>query len=162
MQQIEWIYQEHKQELYSYLLCLTHDSVLAEDLLQETFVRAISSMERFRRESSVRTWLYSIARHLWMKHLRDRAPSALPQEILLTLSEDTLQQRLTDRQVLQRIEQLLAQKDTRTQEIVHMRTSGYSYAEIAQQSGISESSARVLLFRVRSWLKEQLQKEGYF
>ncbi len=162
MQQIEWIYQEHKQELYSYLLWLTHDPALAEDLLQETFVRAISSLERFRKESSVRTWLFSIARHLWMKHLRDRKPDAFPQEMLLALSEDTLPQLLSDRQLLQRVKQLLAKKDARTRQIVRMRADGYSYAEIAQQCGISENSARVLLFRVRSWLKEQLQKEGYF
>ena len=162
MQQIAWIYEEHKQELYSYLLWLTHDTTLAEDLLQETFVQAISSLERFRKESSVRTWLFSIARHLWMKHLRDRKPAPLPEEILFNLSEDTLQKQFPDRQILKRVEQLLAQKNARAREIVKMRAHGYSYAEIAEHAETSESSARVLLFRIRNWLKEQLQREGYF
>ncbi len=125
MQQIAWIYEEHKQELYSYLLWLTHDTTLAEDLLQETFVQAISSLERFRKESSVRTWLFSIARHLWMKHLRDRKPAPLPEEILFNLSEDTLQKQFSDRQILKRVEQLLAQKDARagkSSKCVHMDT----------------------------------------
>ena len=161
MQQIEKLYEQHKQELYTYLLWLTHDSAMAEDLLQETFVQAISSLEKFRGQSSVRTWLFSIARHLWMKYLRDRKPTELPEEMLLTLSEDTIQQRFSDRQVLQRIEELLLDRDERTRKIVTLRTRGYSYAEIADQMGISENSARVLLFRIRSWLKERLEKEGY-
>ena len=81
--------------------------------------------------------------------------------MLLTLSEDTIQQRFSDRQVLQRIEELLLDRDERTRKIVTLRTKGYSYAEIADQMGISENSARVLLFRIRSWLKERLEKEGY-
>lgn len=38
---------------------------------------------------------------------------------------------------------------------------GYSYAEIAARLGISESSARVIEHRTRTWLKQQLAKEGY-
>lgn len=162
MQQIEFLYEEHKQELYSYLLWLTHDRLLAEDLLQETFVQAITSLERFQKNSSVRTWLFSIARHLWLRHLRAKKPDSLPEELLGTLADDSMPGLLADRQTLRRIEQLLQEKDGRTREIALLRAAGYSYAEIAQHAGISENSARVILFRTRTWLKTMLQKEGYF
>lgn len=45
--------------------------------------------------------------------------------------------------------------------VVQLRAEGYSYAEIAARLGISESSARVIEHRTRTWLKQQLAKEGY-
>ncbi|WP_418757842.1 sigma factor-like helix-turn-helix DNA-binding protein [Gemmiger sp.] len=44
---------------------------------------------------------------------------------------------------------------------MQLRAEGYTYAEIAVQLHISESSARVIEHRTRSWLKEILTKEGY-
>lgn len=44
--------------------------------------------------------------------------------------------------------------------MIWLRAQGYSFAEIAQRCGVSESAARTLDFRTRHWLREQLQKEG--
>ena len=52
----------------------------------------------------------------------------------------------------------MRQKDERANLVFSMRVSGYSYAQIAQKAGISESSARVLEHRIRTWLKQQLEK----
>ena len=49
----------------------------------------------------------------------------------------------------------------RARRVVQLRAEGYSYAEIAARLGISESSARVIEHRTRTWLKQQLAKEGY-
>ena len=40
-----------------------------------------------------------------------------------------------------------------------MRAQGYSFAEIAQACGITENSARMLSFRTRNWLRDQLKQE---
>ena len=45
--------------------------------------------------------------------------------------------------------------------MVHLRAMGYSYNEIAAELHISESSARVIEHRTRTWLKQMLAKEGY-
>lgn len=49
------------------------DTQSADDLAQESFARAVRSLPRFRRESSVRTWLLSIARHVCFDELRGRS-----------------------------------------------------------------------------------------
>lgn len=41
-----------------------------------------------------------------------------------------------------------------------MRIDGYSYKEISEKFSITENSARVIDFRTKNWLKEQLKKEG--
>jgi RNA polymerase sigma factor (sigma-70 family) len=65
----ERLYHEHAQALYAFLSYRTGDGVLAEDLLADTFERALRARWRFnRRKASEKTWLYSIALNL----LRDQ------------------------------------------------------------------------------------------
>lgn len=64
MQEIEQIYTQYRQDVYRYLCSLTRDAALAEDLLSETFLRALTGLSGFRKGACVRTWLFSIARML--------------------------------------------------------------------------------------------------
>ncbi len=157
MQELERWYHLHQEELYHYLLGLTHDPELAEDLLQETFLQAILGFSRFRQESSVRTWLFAIGRNLWLKQLRKRRPTIGYDDLLETYAKETLEETAANREMLARIKKLMAQKEERENQVFSMRVSGYSYAEISRKVGISESSARVIEHRIRLWLKEQLE-----
>ena len=66
----ERLYEEHAQPLFGFLAYRTGDPTLAEDLLADTFERALRARRRFdRRKASEKTWLYTIALNL----LRDRA-----------------------------------------------------------------------------------------
>ena len=60
-----------------------------------------------------------------------------------------------------RRKELLQQRDDRARRVVQLRAMGYSYNEIAAELHISESSARVIEHRTRTWLKQMLAKEGY-
>ena len=62
---------------------------------------------------------------------------------------------------LDRIYHLLEQEPERTRNIVLMRLDGYSFYEIGQKYGISESSARVIDFRTKEKLRKILKKEGF-
>jgi RNA polymerase sigma factor (sigma-70 family) len=60
--EFEQLYDDHAQALYGFLAYRTGDRVLAEDLLSETFERALGARKRFnRRRGSAKSWLYSIA-----------------------------------------------------------------------------------------------------
>lgn len=60
---IKKIYEEYKKDVFVYLVSLTNDTCLSEDLVSETFLSAIKSIHRFKGESSIKTWLFSIARN---------------------------------------------------------------------------------------------------
>ena len=64
------------------------------------------------------------------------------------------------KEIIIRIKDLLTEKARRTQEIVNMRIQGYSFGEIAQRVNINESSARVIDFRTKRWIKSVLEREG--
>src|SRR5882757_8931951 len=61
---------EYIDGLYGYAVTLTRDRPRAEDLVQETFVRAIPAMGRLRTHSDVKSWLFTILRNIWLNELR--------------------------------------------------------------------------------------------
>jgi len=64
------LYPEFGAHIYSYLRRLAQDTGLAEDLTQETFLRAIENLHTFRGEGEVSNWLYRIATNLFRDYLR--------------------------------------------------------------------------------------------
>lgn len=157
---MEELYTAYRDDVYRYLVSLTHDPTRAEDLLSETFLQAIQSIDRFEARSGEKTWLFGIARHLWLQDLRRRRPTVGYDDLLGLYVEDTLPDTAVQRELLGRIQELLAQKDERTRRVVALRVQGIPYDRIAAELGISPGSARVIDCRARHWLKEMLRKEG--
>jgi len=160
MKQIESLYIIYKKDVYIYLFSLTHNPNLSEDLLSETFVNSISSIGNFKGQSSVKTWLFSIARNLWLQKIRKEKHTVEYNDLLELYVSDTIAERLITKETVKKIKNLLLEKDERTQTIVNMRVEGYSFGQIAQEVNISESSARVIDFRTKKWIKSILEKEG--
>ena len=92
MKDFEKLYYLHKEELYRYLLGLTHHPEQAGDLMQETFLQAMLSIGRFRQQSSVRTWLFAIGRNLWLKELRKHRETVEYDDLLETYTRQTLEE----------------------------------------------------------------------
>jgi RNA polymerase sigma-70 factor (ECF subfamily) len=61
---------EHLDGLYSYARVLTRNHAEAEDLVQETYVRAMQAMGRLRADSNMKSWLFTILRNVWFNQLR--------------------------------------------------------------------------------------------
>ena len=61
---------DHLDGLYSYALVLTRNHAEAEDLVQETYVRALPAMGRLRTDSNTKGWLFTILRNVWLNQLR--------------------------------------------------------------------------------------------
>lgn len=111
---IEKLYTVYRDDVYRYLVSLTHDAARAEDLLSETFLQALQSIDRFEARSGEKTWLFGIARHLWLQDLRRRRPTVCYDDLLGLYVEDTLPDTAVQRELLARIRALLEQKDERT------------------------------------------------
>jgi len=159
VKEIENLYLLYKTDVYLYLLSLTHNSGLSEELLSETFVNAIRSIGNFKGNSSVKTWLCSIARNLWFQRIRKEKHTVEYNDLLELYVSDGIVENLITKETVKRINNLLLKKDQRTQKIVNMRVEGYSFGEIAEKLNLSESSARVIDFRARKYIKESLEKE---
>ncbi|NMD43074.1 MAG: RNA polymerase sigma factor [Firmicutes bacterium] len=158
---IEQLYRKYRQGIFNHLYWLTHDPDLSEDLLQETFLQAIKGLRAYRGGSTVKTWLFSIARHLWIGHLRKKRLIVADADIGSIVVAVDYETELHHKEIIERIFTLVESKDDRSRVIFLLRAEGYSYHEIAERVKVSESSARVINFRTRKWIKGILEKEGY-
>ena len=159
---IKKIYEEYKQDVFVYLVSLTNDTSISEDLVSETFLSAIKSIHKFKGESSIKTWLFSIARNKWYEYLRKEKSTTSLDDLVYhyIVSESDLEEKAIHKDISNKIVYLLHQESVRTKDIVLMRIEGYSYLEISQKPGITESSARVIDYRAKKKIKNILIKEG--
>ena len=152
---MEELYQQYSQIIYHFLYARCRDPALAEDLMQETFLKALESLHRFDGSCKLSTWLCQIARHLLYQHW-EKTNRARLEEL-----DDTLEAAdNTQRQAMARIEladvwerlQLLPEEMKKT---VELRVLGsLSFREIGASLGKSENWARVTFHRAKVRLLE--------
>jgi RNA polymerase sigma-70 factor, ECF subfamily len=65
-------FSEYLDGLYGYAMVLSRNSAEAEDLVQETCLRALRAIDGLRAETSVKSWLFTILRNIWLNQLRQR------------------------------------------------------------------------------------------
>ncbi len=71
-QNFEQIYQQYFEPVYRYALSLTLDEHQAEEITQETFFKALKSIDSYRSESSIKTWLCTIAKNMFLSEQRKK------------------------------------------------------------------------------------------
>lgn len=158
MLSMEDVYREHSHMVYQYLLSLSHDADLAEELTQETFYQAIRRIDYFNAESKVSTWLCGIAKNLFYAYLRKHPPTEILDEnsTLCKSAESEVMSSLDKMDLLKQIHLL---KEPR-REVIHLRLYGnLSYAEIGEIMGKSENWARVTFYRAKEQLRKELQND---
>ena len=160
---LEELFAAYYQDVYRYLYSLCRDVSLAEELVAETFLEIVKSVALFRAEADIKTWIFSIARHRWLRYLRRKREDVSIEDIPgeLMAPGKPLEQQCMEREMAERIYELLGQEPERTGQVVHMRLEGYSFREIGVKLGISENSARVIEFRAKQKIREILRKEGF-
>jgi RNA polymerase sigma-70 factor (ECF subfamily) len=151
--------------LYGYAMVLSRDRTEAEDLVQETCVRAIQAIENLRPDSNVKSWLFTILRNIWLNRLRRRrtAPKMVeldgdesPAQAAVAASKDPLAlyvSKVEREQVREAIQQL----SDEFREVIVLREYGeLSYQEIANVLGCPAGTVMSRLGRARSKLRSLL------
>lgn len=158
MLSMEDVYLEHSHMVYRYLLSLTHDADLAEELTQETFYQAIKKLDYFNAESKVSTWLCGIAKNLFLSYLRKHPQTEILEEnsALCKSAESEVMSSLDKMDLLKQIHCLKEPG----REVIHLRLYGnLSYVEIGEIMGKSENWARVTFYRAKEQLRKELQND---
>lgn len=160
---LEELFRSYYRDVYGYLYSLCHDASLAEDLTSEVFLEVVRSIGRFRGESDVKTWLFSIARHRWYHYLRGKKGKVdvAPLEEVPEEAGRSPEEIVYDRQRSDRIRKLIEELPEQSRKVMLLRMDGYSCYEIGKRLGISESSVRVIHFRAKERIREIMKKEGF-
>lgn len=76
-EQIDKIYTRHYMEVYRFLICFSGNQNDAEDLTQEVFIRVLNNLSNNKNILNLKTWIFSIAKHVAIDHYRKRRFSSL-------------------------------------------------------------------------------------
>jgi RNA polymerase sigma-70 factor (ECF subfamily) len=155
-------YERSARPLWAYLARVSTDPALAEDLMQESYVRFLCASGApslaDEGESAARLYLFRIATNLLHDHWRrPRAASIeeIPEEFF-SVRGTTAQ---TDAQIL--LGPALQQMKPRERQLLWLaHAEGYSHREIAQVTGLASTSIRLLLFRARRKIATLLHKQN--
>jgi RNA polymerase sigma-70 factor, ECF subfamily len=132
---------------------------VSEDVVQDTFVRAFASIDGFRGESSLRTWLFTIARRLVLDQRRAdrrRGEQVEVRDDDVRTAFDSLDALVAD-ETERRMRKAVAGLTPTQREVFVLRVSeGMSYKEIADSVGTTEGAARVHYHNAMRAIKEFL------
>lgn len=164
------IYQEYAEVIYRYFLGLCHNPSLAEDIVQTTFLKAIESIDSFRHQSKVSTWLFRIAKHEYMDIMRRKEnqnvsmevfeQDSLPRQMNVAEDSPSILEHLIEKEQKERVLWHLHQLPEPYKEVILLHIYGEcSYREIAEVFGRTEIWARVTCFRAKEKLIQRLKRE---
>jgi len=154
------IYKKYSTEVYKYLISLTRDPDLSEELLQETFYQATKTIENFRGDCHIAVWLCQIAKRMWYKELNKKKQTVSLDDVSDTISTNqNLEEECITHVDTVEIYKELHNLDEKTKEVMYMRLSGIlSFKEIGEILGESETWARVTFFRGKQKIVKNREK----
>jgi RNA polymerase sigma-70 factor (ECF subfamily) len=167
---------EHQKALYAFLLGTVRRPETADDLVQETFLKAWKALPAFKGESAFRTWLFKIglnAARSWGRRPRwllffsqreqdDEGPLPDPADPSPEADPEAGAERADRRE---RILKLLDRLSPREREVTVLKhVEDMTIAQIASVTGMAEGTVKVHLFRavqkMRSWMEDEDERSG--
>ena len=156
---MDGIYQAYFKDVFLYMYSLSGDKSIAEDIAQETFVKALKSLDSFDGSKDIRAWLFTIAKNTYFTYCKRKkilndntSPEAMPDPSLRVV------ERMIDQELAFQIHQYLHQMKEPYKEVSWMRTFlELSFKEIAYLFEKTESWARVTYYRAKLKIKEAIK-----
>lgn len=166
MKELQEIYELYAEDIYHYLLSLSGNPHIAEELTQETFYRAILHINQYDDSENIKPWLITIAKNCFYSAMRKKSREDIPLEewreraAETAGSSDAYEKLIISQEVLD-IHKVLHQMKDPYKEVFSLRMFGeLSFKEIGTVFQKSENWAKVTYFRAKNMLLQELEKEG--
>ena len=139
--------------LYRWLYHMTHDAHGAEDVVQETFLRAFAGLKLFRAGSNFRAWLFRIAHNCFVNQRRAANRKCQPYPDDLADDEDSPDECALSRESLQMLARAVGRLPNEFRAAFLLRAEqGMSFRQIADVLDLTEETARWRVFKARQKL----------
>ena len=144
--------ERHKQSIYAYILYTVRDADLADDIFQDTFIKAITTIRqgKYTETGKFKAWIMRIAHNLIIDFFRQKkqentiSKDSYEVDLLnnVNLCDDTFESQLVKSQVLQDVKKLVYYLPDKQREVLEMRYyNDLSFQEIADLTGVSINTA---------------------
>ena len=158
-EQFDEIYQTYFDPVYRYVLSFSGDTHVAEEVTQETFFKAMRSLDRFRGDSSVKSWLCAIAKNIWISDQRKKKAQPIEQASMLPDPGISPEECIVRQDENMRVHRVLHCLDEPYREVFTLRTLGQlGFRDIGELFGKSENWACVVYHRARARIRKEMEE----
>lgn len=159
MKELEEIYAVYFNDIYRFLYRLCGEEHLAEDLTSETFFKVMQSLDSFKGESDVKTWLFQIAKNTYFSYARKHKIFIDIDEIT-TKSSINIEQNLLLQEKSEMIIYAIQQLPEPYKEVFYLRIfAELNFQQIGKLFGKTSNWACVTFHRARKKLIEEMREE---
>lgn len=154
------VYNMYFTQVHLYLLKLTGDKHLAEEITSETFFKALKSIDKFDNKCSIGSWLCQIAKNTYYSHLQKNKRYVELDEVIETATSDTnIEETIENASVSMEILKVLHTLDEPYKEVFTLRILGeLSFAQIGEIYNKTANWACVTYHRARQKIKDQMEE----
>jgi RNA polymerase sigma factor (sigma-70 family) len=167
MTQVEFNYQIKSQErpLKGYAIKLTHNTEDANDLVQETFLRAIKNKDKVEDGTNIKGWLYTIMKNIFINNYRRMVKGNIvhddtESQFYINNASFTDSNNGETKLAMDDINGAIAKLSDNLKKPFLMSFNGYKYEEIAETLAIPLGTVKIRIFNARKFLKEKLSVYG--
>lgn len=153
------VYDRYFKDVYKYALSLSQNEIVAEEITQQTFFKALQKINEFRGECRIRVWLCQIAKNTYFSYCKQERRHVSNHEMITEYDcrEETIETKFADKEMAFEIHKTLHKLEEPYKEVFTLRLFGeLSFVQIAELFGKTESWARVTFYRAKMKIKEDL------
>lgn len=157
--EFESIYSKYFRDVYSFVLSLSRNEKIAEEITQETFFKVLKSIDNFNGHCKINVWLCQIAKNTYFTYL-NKQKRFDTNDITEQASESSIEEMLLNKERTFLVHKVLHALDEPYKEVFTLRVFGeLSFKQISQLFEKTESWARVTFHRAKHKIQDLLREE---
>ena len=163
--EFEELYNTYFKDVYRYVLRLSGDAHVAEEVTSDTFFKALKAIHKFRGDCEVRVWLCQIAKNCYYSFLKNSGKTEnidTPELLSIADPNTSVEERIARKETAIELQSLLHRLPEPYKEVFMWRTyAELSFKQIAQMFGKTDNWACVTYHRARTMLIKGLEESDY-
>lgn len=158
MNEFERIYLAYFNDVYKFILSMSKNENIAEEIVQETFFKALKNINSLSNEDSVKSWLFQIAKNTYFTYISKNNKS-IPLDKINDIANDIdIEKEFLNKETNKKILKIAHHLKEPYKEVFYLRVfSGLSFKEIADIFDNKENWARQIFHRSKIMIKEEIE-----
>ena len=158
MTDFEKLFNENREFIFKYLMKMTRDITLSEELTQETFFRAYMNYSSLRNKEKTSVWLCQIAKNTYFAWYNEQKKKDSLDDFKVASSDVSIEDSFVQKELSKKALQCLHELEEPYKEVFMLSVfGGFSLKDISSIFGKSESWARVTFYRAKQKLLERMR-----
>ena len=160
MTEFEELFNKNRDFIFKYLMKLSRDASLSEELTQETFFRAYMNYPSLRNKEKASVWLCQIAKNTYFAYFNEQKKYTSVEDSVISDTEQNPEDCLMTKELSEKALKCLHELEEPYKEVFMLSVfGGFSLKDISGTFGKSESWARVTFYRAKQKLSERMREK---